>query len=278
MVSVNGSDARCGRRRNPPCTAGNATTTDHMPTPPMVDIETATPRRSHAYGLSVRASMCVLSGLLEIDPLDHRQAAAGSGAGNPGPIPPRRGGPIRARPACATGGTPLSPPWRCRSRSCRRNRCGRARRPARSAPPAHASRRAVRAPPARRLPSLPAVSRAGQRARRPGQASPCSSVQSRTTMPRRNTCSAPGRRREARGDLAAGEGLHHRQRSLAAPVSAASTTPSSVWSSSARMKLPSRLRTSACTGSSLRPMSSACRCRAPSAWSRSADNARGSRA
>ena len=40
MVSVNGSDAALRSTSNSACTAGSATTTDHMPTPPMVESST----------------------------------------------------------------------------------------------------------------------------------------------------------------------------------------------------------------------------------------------
>ena len=64
-------------------------------------------------------------------------------------------------------------------------------------------------------------------------------AETRATMPRRMIFSAPGRCADARCDLPARERLYERQRSLAAS-SSARTTPSSVRSSSARMKLPKR--------------------------------------
>ena len=48
IVSVNGSVASARGTPNSACTAGNATTTDHMPTPPTVDTSMVAPRRSHA--------------------------------------------------------------------------------------------------------------------------------------------------------------------------------------------------------------------------------------
>ena len=48
IVSVNGSDASARATPNSACTAGSATTTDHMPTPPTVETSMVAPRRSHA--------------------------------------------------------------------------------------------------------------------------------------------------------------------------------------------------------------------------------------
>jgi len=42
-----------GRGRPPAWMAGSATMYDHIPTPPMVESSTATPRRSHAVGESI---------------------------------------------------------------------------------------------------------------------------------------------------------------------------------------------------------------------------------
>ena len=48
IVSVYGSDASARATPNSACTAGSATTTDHMPTPPIVDSSSATDSRNHA--------------------------------------------------------------------------------------------------------------------------------------------------------------------------------------------------------------------------------------
>ena len=48
IASVNGSDACARGTANSACTGGSATTTDHMPTPPMVEISIVAARRSHA--------------------------------------------------------------------------------------------------------------------------------------------------------------------------------------------------------------------------------------
>ena len=61
---------------------------------------------------------------------------------------------------------------------------------------------------------------------------------------------------DAGGDLASGEGFDDCQRRVPRSVRADRVTPSSVWSSSAKMKLPRRLRTSSVTGASLRRTSS----------------------
>src|SRR6185503_11177037 len=53
MVSVYGSDASARATPNSACTGGSATTTDHMPTPPMVDNSNAITRRDQAYADSV---------------------------------------------------------------------------------------------------------------------------------------------------------------------------------------------------------------------------------
>src|SRR5947209_15240362 len=49
IVSVYGMDASARATPKSACTAGSATTTDHMPTPPMVDNISVTRRRIHAY-------------------------------------------------------------------------------------------------------------------------------------------------------------------------------------------------------------------------------------
>ena len=48
IVSVNGNEACARGTANSACTAGSATTTDHMPTPPMVETSMVAARRSHA--------------------------------------------------------------------------------------------------------------------------------------------------------------------------------------------------------------------------------------
>ena len=48
IVSVYGSDASARATPNSACTDGSATTTDHMPTPPMVDSTRPTTSRYHA--------------------------------------------------------------------------------------------------------------------------------------------------------------------------------------------------------------------------------------
>ena len=48
MVSVYGSDAPARATPNSACTAGSATTIDHMPTPPIVDSKSAAKRRNQA--------------------------------------------------------------------------------------------------------------------------------------------------------------------------------------------------------------------------------------
>jgi hypothetical protein len=48
MVSVNGSDDSPRAMPKSACTAGNATTNDHMPMQPMVPSESAAASRSHA--------------------------------------------------------------------------------------------------------------------------------------------------------------------------------------------------------------------------------------
>src|SRR5215470_13743318 len=52
MVSVYGNDASPRATPNSAWTAGSATTTDHIPTPPMVESARVTARRNHAYGES----------------------------------------------------------------------------------------------------------------------------------------------------------------------------------------------------------------------------------
>ena len=53
IVSVYGSDASPRATPNSACTVGSATTTDHMPTPPMVDSVNPATRRHHAVAESV---------------------------------------------------------------------------------------------------------------------------------------------------------------------------------------------------------------------------------
>jgi hypothetical protein len=48
MVKVNGREAPPHATPNSACTAGSATTTDHMPTPPMVDSRRESPSRHQA--------------------------------------------------------------------------------------------------------------------------------------------------------------------------------------------------------------------------------------
>ena len=53
MARVNGNVASARGMANSDCTAGSATTTDHMPTPPMVESSTVAARRSQACVESV---------------------------------------------------------------------------------------------------------------------------------------------------------------------------------------------------------------------------------
>jgi hypothetical protein len=48
IVSVYGNDASARATPNSDCTAGSATTTDHIPTPPMVESARLTARRIQA--------------------------------------------------------------------------------------------------------------------------------------------------------------------------------------------------------------------------------------
>ncbi len=48
IVSVNGNDASARGTPNSAWTAGSATTTDHIPTPPMAEINIVATSRSHA--------------------------------------------------------------------------------------------------------------------------------------------------------------------------------------------------------------------------------------
>ncbi len=48
IASVNGNEACARGTANSACTAGSATTTDHIPTPPMVETSMVAARRSHA--------------------------------------------------------------------------------------------------------------------------------------------------------------------------------------------------------------------------------------
>jgi hypothetical protein len=52
IVRVKGSVAAARGTPNSACTAGSATTTDHMPTPPTVDTSMVAPSRSHAWAES----------------------------------------------------------------------------------------------------------------------------------------------------------------------------------------------------------------------------------
>src|SRR6185295_18573687 len=53
MTMVKGSEASARLTPKSAWMAGSATMYDHIPTPPMVDSSTATPRRSHAVGESI---------------------------------------------------------------------------------------------------------------------------------------------------------------------------------------------------------------------------------
>jgi hypothetical protein len=55
IVSVYGSDAAARATPNSACTAGSTTTTDHMPTPPIVAIASAMARRVQDWGESTVA-------------------------------------------------------------------------------------------------------------------------------------------------------------------------------------------------------------------------------
>ena len=48
IAIVNGNEACARGTANSACTAGSATTTDHIPTPPMVETSIVAARRSHA--------------------------------------------------------------------------------------------------------------------------------------------------------------------------------------------------------------------------------------
>ena len=179
-----------------------------------------------------------------------RAAPAGSGAGNRAPSRPRRAAPTRGRRRCGCGATrrpsavaiarQMVPPNSMRSAPSSRSISTA------SACVAPVCARAARATASARL----ARDLAGRRARRRARPPRRPRARSRATMPRRNTFSAPGRWADARGDLPARERLDDARACRCGSSSSASTTPSSVWSSSARMKLPSRLRTSASTGAS----------------------------
>src|SRR6202040_2541682 len=56
IASVNGSDASARGTANSACTGGSGTTTDHMPTPPMVEISLVAARRSQAWAEAGRDS------------------------------------------------------------------------------------------------------------------------------------------------------------------------------------------------------------------------------
>src|SRR5882724_790219 len=60
MVSVYGSDASARATPNSACTGGSATTTDNMPTPPIVDSSSAITSRVQAYVDSASPSGTVL--------------------------------------------------------------------------------------------------------------------------------------------------------------------------------------------------------------------------
>ena len=205
-----------------------------------------------------------------------RQILGDSGAGNRGPARPRPGAPTRGRRGCGCAARRRRPRRRwprqmVPPRSIRSAPSSRSIRTA-SAWVGRPSLGARPAPPLLRLAgvSSPSAPAPGRRRRTPerGRA---------TTTARRNIFSAPGRWREARGDLATGERLHDGQRALPLGQRGAAPRPPASASSSPRMKLPSRLRTSRSTGASLRRRRP-CRRRARSAWSRAAGSARGSRA
>ena len=68
IVSVYGNDAAPRATPNSACTVGSATTTDHMPTPPIVDSTSETISRIHASPDSTcpyngRASLLTLEGM-----------------------------------------------------------------------------------------------------------------------------------------------------------------------------------------------------------------------
>src|SRR5690348_6423688 len=56
IVTVYEKDASARATPKSACTAGSATTTDHMPAPPIVERRSATPGRIHAYDDSTCAS------------------------------------------------------------------------------------------------------------------------------------------------------------------------------------------------------------------------------
>ena len=49
IASVNGNEASARGTPNSACTAGSATTTDHIPTPPMAETRIDAPSRSQAW-------------------------------------------------------------------------------------------------------------------------------------------------------------------------------------------------------------------------------------
>ena len=56
IVSVYGNDAAARSTPKSACTAGKATTTDHMPTPPSVAIASVATSRHQAAGESIKES------------------------------------------------------------------------------------------------------------------------------------------------------------------------------------------------------------------------------
>ena len=175
-----------------------------------------------------------------------RSKSMRSSTGRPSRWRRRQSSPISTAPARTQSRPPIRRAWRehraarrrrCRCRSCRRSRAGRRPRRARSAGPAHGWRRCPC-----ELAARP-IGRLGRHA-----------VDAELARIARHDALAEhalgaGQRRHARREMAAAEHLRRRQR-MAALEQVASITPSSVWSSSAMMKLPSRLRTSASTGAS----------------------------
>ena len=134
-----------------------------------------------------------------------------SGAGSRAPSRPRRAAPIRGRRRCGCGAT------RPRARVA----IARQIVPPKSMRSAPSSRSISTASawvapvslPRRARDRLGAFARdLAERSRPQTVPQRMTSPRSRATMPRRNTFSAPGRWRDARGDLAAGERLDDRQR------------------------------------------------------------------
>src|SRR5437868_14999876 len=73
IVSVYGSDAAPRATPNSVCTAGSATTTDHMPTPPMVDSVSVTTKRSQASADSISPGTWCAATLVEVIFVSPRQ-------------------------------------------------------------------------------------------------------------------------------------------------------------------------------------------------------------